>query len=204
MNQHIKENLKRSYDENAKLRDKSSIEPWKLNELDYFLSLLNLRKQTKILDLGAGSGQHSRYIKENGHDVTCIDISPKMVEACIRRGLNALKMDFYNLSFEDNFFDGIWAMNSLLHIPKQDLLNVLKEIRRVMKPESTFYMGVYGGYNSEGIWEEDPCQPQRFFSFYDEMKMKEKVTQIFDLQEFRTVPLEGMKLNFQGMVLRKG
>jgi SAM-dependent methyltransferase len=199
----IKEDLKSSYDQNAKLREKSIVESWKQMELDHFISFLNLKNQTKILDLGAGSGQHGRYIQDKGPEVTCIDISPNMVEACKRKGLKAFEMDFYGLSFENHFFDGIWAMNSLLHVPKQDLLNVLTEIRRVLKPDGIFYMGVYGGYNSEGIWEEDPYQPQRFFSFYDELQMKEKVQQIFKLQEFRVIPLEGMKLSYQGMILRK-
>ena len=66
-----------------------------------------------------------------------------------------------------------------------------------------FYLGVYGGYNSEGVWEEDSYSPKRFFSFYDEISMKEKVTQVFELLDFRTLHLEGMKLNYQGMILKK-
>lgn len=201
MSTHLKESLISSYNQAACVRDKSSIEPWKQTERDHFLSLLD--NQAAILDLGSGTGQHSRYMKDQGYDVACIDLSPSMVDACINKGLKAFEMDFYDLRFEDQLFDGIWAMNSLLHIPKLDLINVLKEIRRVLKPGGIFYMGVYGGYNSEGIWEEDSYQPQRFFSFYDESKMKEQVTQIFELQQFRTVPLSGIKLDFHGMVLRK-
>ncbi|GGA45342.1 hypothetical protein [Paenibacillus physcomitrellae] len=64
-------------------------------------------------------------------------------------------------------------------------------------------MGVYGGYNSEGIWDEDTYSPKRFFAFYDEASMKEIVSQVFKLESFKTVPLEGMELDFQGMILRK-
>lgn len=199
----VKETLRSSYNQNAKLRDKPDVVSWKLLERDHFLSLLDKREQTTILDLGAGTGQHGKYMADHGFDVTCIDLSPNMVDACIQKGLKAFEMDMYRLSFEDDAFDGIWALNSLLHIPKADLLNVLGEIKRVLKPGGVFYMGVYGGYNSEGIWEEDPYQPQRFFSFYDEIAMKETVSQVFTLQEFRTVPLDGMKLDFQGIVLTK-
>lgn len=203
MDLQFKESLKNSYNENAKLRNRLSIEPWKLKEIEHFITFVDKGEQTRILDLGAGTGQHSLHMKEMGLDVTCIDLSSKMIEICLQKGLKAYEMDFYNLTFEDNSFDSLWAMNTLLHVPNKELIEVLKEIRRVMKPGGTFYMGVYGGYNSEGIWEEDSCLPKRFFSFYDEETMKEKVSQVFELQEFRTIPLEGIKLNYQALLLRK-
>lgn len=202
MDLQFKESLKNSYNENAKLRNLLSIEPWKMKEIDYFVSSVKKGEQTRILDLGAGTGQHSLYMKEMGLDVTSIDLSSTMIENCLQKGLKAYEMDFYNLTFEDHRFDNVWAMNTLLHVPKKEFIEVLKEIRRVMKPEGTFYLGVYGGYNSEGIWEEDSCNPKRFFSFYDEETMTEKVSQVFELQEFRTIHLDGTKLNYQALLLR--
>lgn len=201
----FKKALQSSYDQNAALREKSEVQSWKRHELDHFLSLVDRQGGMipDILDVGAGAGQHAQYMQEAGVEVTCIDLSPAMVEVCARKGLHAIAMDFYNLRFADQIFDGIWAMNSLLHVPKADLLPVLREIRRVLKPGGIFYMGVYGGYNSEGIWEEDSCVPQRFFSFYDEERIKEKVGQIFEIESFRTVPLEEMRLDYQSMFLRK-
>lgn len=74
-------------------------------------------KLTRILDLGAGTGQHSLYMKEMGLDVTSIDLSFTMIEICLQKGLKAYEMDFYNLTFEDHRFDNVWAMNTLLHVP---------------------------------------------------------------------------------------
>ncbi|ANS74198.1 hypothetical protein AWM70_06050 [Paenibacillus yonginensis] len=203
MNLQIKQNLKNSYDDKAVLRDQSELPAWKLKEMKDFLVFFDEGEESRILDLGAGTGQHSLYMKERGLEVTCIDLSSNMVELCLQKGLKAYEMDFYHIHFEDNHFNGIWAMNTLLHVPKQDLLQVLEGVRRVLKPGGLFYMGVYGGYNSEGIWDEDTYSPKRFFSFYDEVSMKEMVSQVFKLESFKTVSLDGMELDFQGMILRK-
>lgn len=136
-----------------------------------------------------------------GMDMTCIDLSPVLVETCQNKGLNAIEMDFYDLKFQDASFDGIWSMNTLLHVPKQELPSVLSEIKRVMNPEGVFYMGVYGGKNHEGVWEEDTYSPKRFFSFHDEVAIQETVSAVFKLKEFRKIPLDG-EFDFYGMILK--
>ena len=71
-----------------------------------------------------------------------------------------------NIDLPDDSYDAIWSMNALLHVPKKNLLIVLENLRRVLKSGGLFYLGIYGGYNSEAIWEEDPYTPKRFFSFF--------------------------------------
>lgn len=197
----FKENLKHSYSQSVDVRESSSLASWKQNEVDQFLSLFDTTsKPVKALDLGAGTGKFSRYMEDQGLDMTCIDLSPALVETCKNKGLHAIEMDFYDLKFEDASFDGIWAMNTLLHVPKQELPNVLFEIKRVMKPEGIFYMGVYGGKNQEGVWEEDTYSPQRFFSFHDEATIQETVSAVFKLAQFRKIALDG-EFDFYSMIL---
>lgn len=54
----------------------------------------------KILDVGAGAGAHTSYLKNLGKDVTAIDISEGAVEFMLSQGLNAKKTNFYNLKNE--------------------------------------------------------------------------------------------------------
>lgn len=197
----FKENLKSSYNQSVNVRGASNLTPWKQDEVDYFLSLFDTSKEVKALDLGAGTGQLSAYMQGQGMDMTCIDLSPVLVETCQNKGLNAIEMDFYDLKFQDASFDGIWSMNTLLHVPKQELPSVLSEIKRVMNPEGVFYMGVYGGKNHEGVWEEDTYSPKRFFSFHDEVAIQETVSAVFKLKEFRKIPLDG-EFDFYGMILK--
>jgi hypothetical protein len=66
-------------------------------------------------------------------------------------------------------------------------------------------MGVYGGYDQEGIWPEDAYEPHRFFAFYSDAHLQQAVTQVFDLLSFKRIPLGGESgaLYFQSMILRK-
>lgn len=54
----------------------------------------------KILDIGAGAGIHASYLKENGLDVTCIDISPLSITHLQDNDIDARLMNFYNLPDE--------------------------------------------------------------------------------------------------------
>jgi SAM-dependent methyltransferase len=54
----------------------------------------------KIIDVGAGAGVHAKYLSNNGHEVSCIDISPRSVEHLISEGLKAECKDFYSLEGE--------------------------------------------------------------------------------------------------------
>lgn len=94
MDLQFKESLKNSYNENAKLRNLLSIEPWKMKEIDYFVSFIEIGEQTRILDLGAGTGQNSLYMKEMGLDVTSIDLSSTMIENCLQKDLRHTKWTF--------------------------------------------------------------------------------------------------------------
>lgn len=114
-------------------------------------------------------------------------------------------MSFYNLNFPDQHFDSIWALNCLLHVPKDDIKDVLNELKRVLKPSGLFYLGVYGGENSEGIWKEDHYTPKRFFSFYDDESLEELLSEIFLIEYFEVVSKEivGGKYHFQSVISRK-
>ncbi|WP_409343274.1 class I SAM-dependent methyltransferase [Paenibacillus sp. MBLB4367] len=203
MNTSIKRDLLESYDRNASLRDRSVLEKWKIDEMNMFLSYVGEEKRPSLLDFGAGAGHSGKFFQERGLDVTCADLSPEMVKACANKGLKARVSDFYSPGFEKGAFDAVWAMNSLLHVPKADLLTVLRGISRILKEDGLFYMGVYGGSNSEGVWEADTYEPKRFFAFYETEALKAKVGEVFDVVRADIVPIEGTGPDFQSFVLRK-
>lgn len=93
-------------------------------------------------------------------------------------------------------------MNSLLHVEKANRSFVLEEIRNVLNPYGLFYMGVYGGDDSEGIWEDDLYTPHRFFSFYQDENIKRVVSSCFEIISFERIETGG-KYYFQSIVMRK-
>ncbi|MCJ8011237.1 class I SAM-dependent methyltransferase [Paenibacillus sp. KQZ6P-2] len=198
-----KTNLAKSYDIDSHRRVNSNPAEWKLVEREHFLSKLRSSDKKKLLEIGAGTGIDSLYFKENGIEVTSVDLSSEMIRYCKEKGLQAYEMDFYNLDFADNTFDAVYALNCLLHVPKNEIGDVLQEIKRIMKPDALFYMGLYGGNDSEGIWENDWCDPKRFFASYSDHSIRTLVGKYFKEISFNTIPLQDGQPHFQAFILQK-
>jgi len=196
--------LKQTYNNHAAERDQNDIEPWKIRERQYYLDKLRHDDCVTLLEIGAGTGRDSLFFHQNGLQVTTVDFSEEMVRLCKEKGLPDVHcMDFRQLEFPDNRFDAVYALNCLLHIPKAEIDDVLLEIRRVLKPNGLFFYGVYGGQNSEGIWEDDTYEPKRFFNFYTDEDIKKLVQKYFILEDFHTIDMGEGKPHFQSMTLRK-
>lgn len=204
MSTSFEEMIAASYNNAAEERDSYSLQEWKVEERKAFLDKLLAEKCSDVLEIGAGTGKDSLYFKERGLQTFSTDISPEMIKLCKEKGLDAKVMNFAKLDFPDHHFDGIWALNCLLHVPKEEIRNVLKELKRVLKPSGLFYMGVYGGEDYQGIWEEDSYTPKRFFSFFEDASIKTLLSEFFIIEYFNVVPKErvGGKYHFQSIILR--
>lgn len=93
---------------------------------------IQLPKDAKILDVGCGSGTYAHFWKEQGYNVTGLDISEKSLEITRSKGVYCVKGDVTKrLPFEDNEFDLVYSDGLLEHFidPKP----VLEEIFRVSR-----------------------------------------------------------------------
>lgn len=205
MDEELRERLRQAYNLKAAERDSREIPEWRSGLRNDFAALLLREGKHTLLELGAGPGIDGRYFQEQGLDVLCTDLSPEMVRLCQAKGLKARVMDNTQFDLSAASFDAVYAMNSLLHLPKGDLAAVLGRIQSVLKPEGLFFMGVYGGVDSEGVWEEDDHEPRRFFAFYTDDQLKRLLSQFFDILTFTVMPNVGTSdnLHHQGVVLRK-
>ncbi len=200
-----RDNLRLTYDRQAPARDDGHIQDWKAAERAAFLALLQKENKCSLLELGSGPGRDGKFFLDNGLNVTCTDLSPEMVRRCREKGLNARVMDMADLDFPPGSFDAAYAMNSLLHLTKAELPEVLRKISSVLKPRGVFFMAVYGGSDSEGMWELDDQEPKRFFSRFSDEHLNEVVSEVFDVLSFRNVELAGRRegLHDQMLTLRK-
>jgi SAM-dependent methyltransferase len=136
--------------------------------------------------------------------VTCVDLSPELVEACRQKGLNAHVRDALNLGFEPAAFDAVYTVNCLLHVPRRNLAAALAEIWRVVKPGGLVYLGLWGGVDSEHIWDGDTYEPKRFFSFHTNEALRAAVRRYFTELAFVTLPVNpNPPHHFQRLHLRR-
>lgn len=141
-----------------------------------FLKYLN--PGSRILDAGCGSGRDSKAFADLGYYVTAMDASPKIcAEAEKVLGQTVLCQSFEELDME-NMFDGIWACASLLHVPKEEILDVLYRLKRALKEDGILYASFKYG-------DGEVIRQGRYFSDYNERAieklMRDAGTEILEL-----------------------
>lgn len=103
-----------------------------------------------VLDWGAGLGQVSKLLADEGVDVTAFDYKPEL-ESGVRplehypELLVRTSPDPVVLPFGDSRFDAVLSCGVLEHVRDPD--GSLEEIRRVLRPRGTFYL-----YNLPNRW----------------------------------------------------
>jgi SAM-dependent methyltransferase len=199
----VRANLRQAYDGAADRRDRQVKEPWKLAERAAFLRRLQQSSCTRMLEIGAGTGQDSVFFASHGLDVVATDLSAAMVARCRDKGLDARVMDFSQLDFPAESFDAVHAVNCLLHVPNTELPAVLASIARVLRPGGLFFLGVYGNDRTEeGAAESDDHVPARFFSFRTDEQIVQFASESFDIVDFH-IAQAGTQYRFQSLTLRR-
>ena len=109
------------------------------------LELLDPQPGERILDLGCGDGALTEKLVAAGSTVVGVDGSADMVQAAVKRGLDARLMDAYHLTFSQEF-DAVFS-NAALHWMSADPDAVIQGVRRALKPRGRF-VGEFGGHTN--------------------------------------------------------
>jgi ubiquinone/menaquinone biosynthesis C-methylase UbiE len=187
MYEQVKESLRCAYDLKVEERDSFETKSWKIQLRNDFLNLLKNESKSKLLEVGAGTGVHGSFFDRSGLQVVSTDLSLAMVEACRAKGLEASQMDFQSLDFDDETFDAVFALNCFLHVPSDDLAEVLEAMHRVLKPGGLLYWGQYGGKDYQGHLDNDNYEPKRFFSFLSDESMRLAADKHFNSVSFEVL-----------------
>jgi ubiquinone/menaquinone biosynthesis C-methylase UbiE len=128
-----------SYDENVHL----TFDLYNENELDVrlsMISLLNLNKHSKVLEISAGTGKDSELIVKNldkKGELWLLDISPDMLAQAKEKVARHPAMteaaigDACHLPYTDNYFDALYCFAGIGHFVDQEA--AFKEMARVVR-----------------------------------------------------------------------
>lgn len=121
-----------------------------------------VQKELKILDFGAGVGTSVPYFREliPNAKITCLDVSKKSLD--LGRRLYPGQADFVAfdgkaIPYEADTFDLIFAACVFHHIPHQQHLFLLRELRRVLRPEGYGVFFEHNPYNPLTVRAVNTC-----------------------------------------------
>ena len=119
------------YNENAQSFASGTVSVKFTEVQDKFLEKLN--PDAYILDFGCGAGRDTKYFLSRGYQVDAVDGSEQLCRiASEYTGIKVRQMLFQELD-EKEKYDGIWACASILHLPKKQLREVLKNMYAALK-----------------------------------------------------------------------
>lgn len=137
------ERTRRAYDRASRWYDIQEWLPERVAFRKWRRQLWEMVPDGRVLEVGVGTGKNLRYYRE-GHSVTAIDLSPKMIERASKNaerwGVKAglLLMDAQALEFEGSTFDG--AVSTFVFCSVPDPVQGLREVSRVLRPGGRAYL----------------------------------------------------------------
>ena len=136
------------YNENAQSFASGTVSVKFTEVQDKFLEKLN--SDVYILDFGCGAGRDTKYFLSRGYQVDAVDGSEQLCRiASEYTGIKVRQMLFQELD-EKEKYDGIWACASILHLPKKQLREVLKNMYAALKSKGWIYTSFkYGEFEGE-------------------------------------------------------
>lgn len=139
---------------------------------DKFLAFMN--KGSLILDFGCGSGRDTEYFMKKGFRVEATDGSARLCKmTSARLGITVKQMLFQELSTLD-YYDGIWACSSILHLAKTELDDVLRKMAAALHSDGVIYTSFkYGLFEGE--------RNGRLFTDFTEASFEEFICRIPEL-----------------------
>ncbi len=100
-----------------------------------------LKKDMKIIELGAGTGAYSIELAKQGYDVTSVELVKRNLDVLKQKGkgiknLHPMQGDALYLSkFPDNSFDMVLSFGPMYHFfNEQDKMQAINEAIRICKP----------------------------------------------------------------------
>jgi 2-polyprenyl-3-methyl-5-hydroxy-6-metoxy-1,4-benzoquinol methylase len=107
--------------------------------------LSKLQPGAHILDAGCGTGRDMLAFTMRGFLVSGFDGSHQMAAyASSYSGRTCTVLRFQDMQYQ-NEFDGVWSCAALLHVPKNDMEDVMNRFANSLKPNGVAYFSFIEG-----------------------------------------------------------
>lgn len=106
----------------------------------------------RMMDFGAGRGNCVAHLQREFPDaaLTALDVSSRSLTHCQARAIRPLETVCYDgqtLPFGEGSFDMVFTACVFHHIPEEDHIRLLREIRRTLSPQGRFILFEHNPWN---------------------------------------------------------
>ncbi len=129
-----------------------------------------LPAESRVIDLGCGSGRDVMAFCDMGHDASGLDASKELVELAKERlEVKASVGDMVTWRASEPY-DGIWCCASLIHLNEEEKKRFFGNLQYNLKPGGVIYIsvkeGIETGTDEEGVYTSN-CTADELKSFLD-------------------------------------
>jgi SAM-dependent methyltransferase len=107
----------------------------------------------RLVDIGGGTGNYARALRDEGWDPVVVDREPGMLARAAGKGLETIEGDAQRLPLADESFDAAMLVSMLHHV--EDPAAALAEAQRVLRPGGHLALMVFTREDTEESWLSD-------------------------------------------------
>ena len=156
----------------------------------------DLPKDSKVLEVGAGDGENSKFIKKLGYKVTSSDVADDFLDAIKNNGFDPIKFNILTDEFKDKY-NAIFCWRVFVHFTKQDSLKALNKSYDALEDNGLLIFSVINRdcKSVDNEWIDFPdlyhLGVDRYFNYYSKEDMDKIISKTkFKIKEFYNVVAE--------------
>ena len=201
----LRSDLARYYDQDAVSRAARGLPDERVARRAWFIGRLWEEHRHRLLEIGTGPGIDGAAFLAAGFDVSGVDLSPAHVALARAAGIDVQVAAAQELPFASGWFDALWSMSVLMHMPDPDLHAALAEFARVLRPGALAAFGMWGGDGTHGLHPDDTFDPPRYFNWRTDEAMSAAIGRHARLESFEVLPVQaanGRTFHYQWVLAR--
>lgn len=152
------------------------------NETYDFICDSVTEKNAKILDVGCGPGNISKYLlsKRSDFDILGIDVAPNMIELAKRNNptANFELMDCREIDAITSKFDAIVGGFCLPYLSQSDTTKFITDCYNLLNQNGVIYLSFVEGEPNQSEFQTSSTGNRVFFYFHDLNSIKKQLTKV--------------------------
>src|SRR4051812_47748556 len=117
----------------------------------------------RLADIGGGTGNYARALRDEGWDPVVLDREPAMLARGAAKGLETIEADAQRLPLPDASVDAAMLVSMLHHVERPDV--AVAEARRVLRPDGRLALMVFTREDLTDLWLSDYFPSTRAWMF---------------------------------------